>query len=385
MATKRDYYEILGVNRNASADEIKKAYRQMAIKYHPDKNPDNKEAEEKFKEAAEAYEILSDSDKRNRYDKFGHAGVQGQQGFGGGGMSMEDIFEHFGDIFGGAGSPFDSFFGGGGRSGSRRRTFKGSDLRVKVQLTLKDIAHGVSKKIKVKKSVSCNTCGGSGAKDRNSFRSCSACGGSGQVKRATNTFLGQMYTTSTCTSCNGEGQIISAQCGNCRGDGRVMGEEVIDIKVPAGVTDGVQLAVNGKGNAAPRGGVPGDLIVAIEEKEDPNLKREGTNVVYDLYLNFADVALGTQVEVPTIDGKAKISIPAGTQGGKVFRLRNKGVPELNAYGRGDQLIHVNIWVPSKMSTEEKKALENLKKSPNFNPDPDHSEEGIFDKVREMFK
>ncbi|MBT3303075.1 MAG: molecular chaperone DnaJ [Bacteroidetes bacterium] len=382
MSAKRDYYEILGVNRNAAADEIKKAYRQMAIKFHPDKNPDNKEAEEKFKEAAEAYEVLSDQDKRSRYDRFGHAGMQGQQGFGGSSMSMDDIFEHFGDIFGGGGSPFDSFFGGGG---SRRKTYKGSDLRVKVQLSLKEIANGVTKKIKVKKSVACSSCGGSGAKSKNAFRQCSACGGAGQVKRATNTFLGQMYTTSSCTSCNGEGRIISDQCTDCRGDGRVMGEEIIEIKVPGGVTDGVQLSVNGKGNAAPRGGIAGDLIVAVEEKADQFLKREGTNVIYDLYMNFADLALGTQVEVPTIDGKAKISIPSGTQGGKVFRLRNKGIPELNSYGRGDQLIHVNVWVPSNLSSEEKRILENLKSSVNFNPDPDHSGAGIFDKVREMFR
>jgi molecular chaperone DnaJ len=382
MTAKRDYYEILGVEKNANADDIKKAYRKMAIKYHPDKNPDDKEAEEKFKEAAEAYEVLSDADKRSRYDQFGHAGVQGQQGFGGGGMSMDDIFEHFGDIFGG-GNPFESFFGGG-RGGSRRRTYKGSDLRVKVQLSLQDIANGVNKKIKVKKSVSCSSCGGSGAKNRNAYRNCSACGGSGQVKRATNTFLGQMYTTSTCTSCNGEGRIISDQCPDCRGDGRVMGEEIIDIKIPAGVTDGVQLSVNGKGNAAPRGGVPGDLIVVIEEKDDKYLRREGVNVVYELYMNIADVALGTQVEVPTIDGKAKINIPSGTQGGKVFRLRHKGIPELNGYGRGDQLIHVNIWVPHKLSTEEKRILKQLKESSNFNPAVNASENGFFDKMKDIF-
>lgn len=381
MASKRDYYEVLGVSKDASAEEIKKAYRKLAIQFHPDKNPDDKEAEDKFKEAAEAYEVLSDSEKRSRYDRFGHSGMQG--GFSSaGGWSVEDIFEHFGDVFGG--SSFESFFGGGGRSRSRTR-YKGTDLRIKVQMKLDEISNGVKKKIKVKKSVLCISCGGSGAKSSNAYRTCQACGGSGQIRRATNTFLGQMYTTQTCSSCQGEGQIISDQCTTCRGEGRVMGEEVIEINIPAGVVDGVQLSVSGKGNAAPRGGIPGDLIVAVEEIEDKYLKRDGVNIIYDLYLNFADAALGTNVEVPTIDGKARINIPSGTQGGKVFRLKSKGIPELNGYGRGDQLIHVNIYVPAKLNNEERTLMEKLRISPNFTPDPSSSEKGIFDKVKEMFR
>ncbi|MEA3496338.1 MAG: molecular chaperone DnaJ [Bacteroidota bacterium] len=380
--SKRDYYEILDVDKSASNEEIKKAYRKKAIQYHPDKNPDNKAAEEKFKEAAEAYEVLRDPDKKSRYDQYGHSGLKG--GFGQGGeMSMDDIFDSFGDIFGGS-NPFESFFGGGGqRSQGRRRVFKGSDLRIKVALTLKEIANGTKKKIKVKKSVACDVCGGSGAEGSNAFQTCSSCGGAGQVKRATNTFLGQMYTTSTCPTCNGEGRIITNKCSNCRGDGRVMGSEVIEINIPAGVSEGVQLAVSGKGNAAPRGGIPGDLIVVINETEDKYLKRDGNNIIYDLYLNIADAALGKSVEVPTINAKAKINIPAGTQGGKIFRLKGKGIPNLNAYGSGDQLIHINIWVPVKLNSQEKQILKELKNSENFIPSPS-TDKGIFDKVKEMF-
>ncbi|NLJ06853.1 MAG: molecular chaperone DnaJ [Sphingobacteriales bacterium] len=384
MTTKKDYYEILGVSRNATAEEIKKAYRQMALKYHPDKNPGNKEAEEKFKEAAEAYEILSDPDKRAKYDRFGHQAFQGGGYSGAGGWSVEDIFQHFGDIFSDWGdSPFGSFFGGSTRS--RQRVVKGTDLRIKVQLTLSEIAKGVTKKIKVRKLVTCQTCGGSGAKNSNSYRTCNTCNGTGQIRRATNTFLGQMVTTQTCPTCNGEGRMVYDRCETCRGEGKVTGEEVIELNIPAGVTDGVQLSVSGKGNAAGKGGIPGDLIVVIEEIEDKHLKREGTNVIYDLYLNFADAALGTTVEVPTIDGKAKFSIPAGTQGGKIFRLKNKGIPELNGYGRGDQLIHVNIYIPSKLSTEEKRILEMLRNSPNFNPSPDFHDKSFFEKVKEAFR
>jgi len=379
MVTKRDYYEILGVSRNATADEIKKAYRQLAIKYHPDKNPGNKEAEEKFKEAAEAYEVLSDQDKRAKYDRFGHNAFQGGGFSGASGWSMEDIFDHFGDIF--SDSPFGSFFGGGR---SQRRVFKGTDIRVKVQLTLAEIVKGVSKKIKVKKLINCDTCNGTGAKGNNSYRNCNTCNGSGQIRRTTNTFLGQMVTTQTCPTCNGEGRMIHDRCDVCRGDGKVMGEDIIDINIPAGVSAGVQLSVSGKGNAAGRGGIPGDLIVAIEEIEDKYLKREGLNIIYDLYISFIDATLGANVEVPTVDGKAKFNIPAATQGGKIFRLKNKGVPELNGYQRGDQLIHVNIYVPTKLTNEEKRLLENLKNSPNFNPSPEYQEKSFFDKVREAF-
>jgi len=379
MTTKRDYYEILGVSRNATAEEIKKAYRQMAIKYHPDKNPGNKEAEEKFKEAAEAYEVLSDAEKRSKYDRFGHNAFQGGGFSGASGWSMDDIFEHFGDIF--SDSPFGSFFGGGR---SQRRVFKGQDIRVKVQLNLAEIVSGVTKKIKVKKGVTCSVCNGTGAKGSNSYRNCNTCNGSGQIRRTTSTFLGQMVTTQTCPTCNGEGRMIHDRCDTCRGEGKTMGEDIIEINIPAGVTDGVQLSVSGKGNAAGRGGINGDLIVAIEELEDNQLKREGLNIVYDLYINFADAALGTNVEVPTVDGKAKFNIPAGTQGGKIFRLKNKGIPELNGYHRGDQLIYINVFVPSKLSNEEKRILENLKNSPNFNPGPEHKEKSFFEKVREAF-
>jgi len=333
---KRDYYEILGVNKSASETDIKKAYRKKAIEYHPDKNPDNKEAEAKFKEAAEAYEVLSNPEKRQRYDQFGHAGSGGAGGFGGGSMNMEDIFSQFGDIFGG-GSPFESFFGGG-RSGGGRRVARGTNLRIKVKLNLSEIANGVEKKIKVHKEVVCATCDGSGARDKSSFHTCKMCGGSGSVRRVTNTILGQMQTTSTCPSCNGEGVEISAKCTTCHGNGLVRGEETITINIPAGVSEGMQLSMSGKGNAAPRGGVPGDLIILIEEIPDPQLKRDGMHVIYDLYVNFVDAALGTSVEIPTIDGKAKIKIEPGTQAGKILRLKGKGIPEVNSYHRGDQLV-----------------------------------------------
>lgn len=380
---KRDYYEVLQVSKEASKDEIKKAYRKMAIKYHPDKNPDDKEAEEKFKEAAEAYEVLSDEDKRSRYDRFGHQGVGGA-GFGGGqGPSMDDIFSSFGDIFGNQGGPFEQFFGGGGRGRGARRA-KGSNLRVKVKLGLEEMANGVEKKLKLRKQASCDTCDGSGAKPGSGKKTCGTCRGTGQVTQVSNTFLGQMQTTSTCPTCQGMGEIIVDRCETCGGDGRVTKEEVVSVNIPAGVRDGVQLSVSGKGNAAPMGGMPGDLIVLIEEEEHPELKRDGNNIIYDLYLSFADAALGTDVQVPTIDGKAKINIPAGTQGGKIFRLRNKGLPDLNGYGKGDQLVHINIWVPQHLSSEEKKMLEQFRSSKNFDPKPGQHDKSFFDKVREMF-
>ncbi|MFN4082156.1 MAG: molecular chaperone DnaJ [Bacteroidia bacterium] len=382
---KRDYYEVLGVGKNAGADEIKKAYRQMAIKYHPDKNPGNKEAEEKFKEAAEAYEVLSDPEKKARYDRFGHQGVGGAAGGGyGGGMSMDDIFSQFGDIFG-ENSPFESFFGGG-RSGGGRRQRVGSNLRIKVKLKLSEIANGVEKKIKVNKQVACSSCGGSGAKDKTSVKTCNSCGGSGQVRRVTQTFLGQMATTSTCPTCNGEGTVITATCSSCRGIGLMPGEEIISVNIPAGVSDGMQLSMSGKGNAAGKGGVPGDLIILIEEEEDPVLKRDGNNLVYELYLNIADAALGTNVEVPTVDGKAKLKIEPGTQAGKVLRLRGKGLPDINSRNyRGDQLIYVNVWTPKKLSAEEKAMLEKLRNSQNFNPNPGNEEKGFFDRLKEFLQ
>lgn len=384
---KRDFYEILGVPKNAEENAIKKAYRKIAMKYHPDRNPDNKEAEEKFKEAAEAYEVLSDPDKRARYDRFGHAGVgQNSGGFGGrGGMTMEDIFSQFGDIFGEGGSPFESFFGGGGGRGrTRSRGQRGSNLRVKVKLTLEEIANGVSKKIKVKKQVSCKTCSGSGAKDSNSVSTCSTCRGSGYVRQVRSTFLGQMQTTVACPNCNGSGQMITAKCGTCKGEGRSMAEDTIELEIPAGVAEGMQLSLQGKGNAGAMGGPNGDLLVNIVEIEHPQLQRDGMNLIYELYLNFADASLGTSVEVPTIDGKVKIKIPAGTQAGKIFRLKGKGLPAVQSYGKGDQLIHASIWTPKKLSDEERKLLEKLKKMPNFDPQPGKSEKGFFDKMKDYF-
>jgi len=388
--SKRDYYDVLGVAKGASAEEIKKAYRKLAIKYHPDKNPDDKSAEDKFKEAAEAYEVLSSPEKKQRYDQFGHAGVGGAAGGGyggGGGMNMEDIFSQFGDIFGGGGgSPFDSFFGGGqSRGGGGRRVAKGTNLRIKVKLTLDEIAKGAEKKIKVNKQISCKTCDGTGAKDKSSVSTCKTCGGSGSVRRVTNTILGQMQTTATCPTCHGSGQQITAKCNVCHGDGTVRGEETISINIPAGVSEGMQLSMAGKGNAAPNGGIPGDLIILIEEVPHETLKREGNNIVYDLHISIPDAALGASVEVPTIDGKAKIKIEPGTQSGKLLRLKGKGIPEVNSYHRGDQIIHVNIWTPKALNSEERALLEKLKESANFKPQPGKNDKSFFDKMKEYFE
>jgi len=384
--SKRDYYDVLGVAKGADADEIKKAYRKMAIKYHPDKNQGDKAAEDKFKEAAEAYEVLSNPEKRQRYDQFGHAAnahsANGGGGFGGG-MDMNDIFSQFGDIFGGGG--FGDFFGGGRQGGGGRRVQRGSNLRIKVRLTLEEIANGAEKKIKVNKQIPCKTCDGTGAKDRASFQTCKTCGGQGSVRRVTNTILGQMQTTSTCPTCNGEGSTILSKCTVCHGDGVVRGEETISINIPAGVSEGMQLSMSGKGNAAPRGGVPGDLIILIEEIPHETLKRDGNNVIYDLHVNFVDATLGTSVEVPTIDGKVKIKLDPGTQGGKVLRLKGKGVPEVNSYRRGDQLVHVNIWTPKALSREERELLEKLQSSPNFKPNPGKNEKSFFERMKEYFE
>lgn len=385
MSTKRDYYEILGVQKGASQDEIKKAYRKVAMQFHPDRNPGDKAAEEKFKEAAEAYEVLSDADKRAQYDRFGHAGVQGNgRGFGGGNGNMEDIFSQFGDIFGD--DIFGSFFGGGGgrRGGQRMRGVRGSNLRIKIKLTYEEIAKGVTKQVKVKKHVPCNTCHGSGAKDKGSVQTCNTCGGTGQVRRVSNTFLGQMQTVSTCPTCNGEGTTITAKCGSCKGEGRVYGEETVTLDIPAGVQEGMQLSLGGRGNAGERGGPPGDLIVLIEEEQHKELHRDGLNVAYELHISFPDACFGTSVEVPTIDGRAKIKIPAGTQSGKIFRLKGKGFPGVNSYEKGDQLIYVNVWTPQNLSAEEKSQLEKMNGSPNFKPQPEKSDKSFFDKVREMF-
>src|ERR1051326_8628966 len=382
--SKRDFYEILGIPKTADADEIKKAYRKMAIQFHPDKNPGNKEAEEKFKEALPIYEVLSDPQKRARYDQYGHAGVSGAAGNGGfggggfGGMSMEDIFANFGDIFGG-------HFGFGGSGGGGKRVNRGSNLRVKVRLNLDEIAKGTEKKIKVQKYVQCQTCHGSGAKDGSSYTKCSTCHGRGSVTRVTNTILGQMQTTSPCPSCGGEGQMITDKCKSCFGDGVVRGEDVITINIPAGVAEGMQMNVSGKGNAGARGGINGDLIVVIEEEEHPLLKRDGNNLVYDQFLNFADAALGTNVEVPTIDGKAKVKIEAGTPAGKVLRLKGKGLPDIQGYGRGDLLVNISIWTPTHLTSEEKKLLEKLRDSPNFKPDPNKKQKSFFERMKEYFE
>jgi molecular chaperone DnaJ len=384
--TKRDFYEILGVPKNADADAIKKAYRKIAMQYHPDRNPGNKDAEEKFKEAAEAYEVLSDADKRARYDRYGHAGVSGNGGgfHGQGGMSMDDIFSQFGDIF--SDTPFESFFGGRGqRGGGQSRGQRGSNLRIKVKMTLEEIATGVTKKIKVRKQAPCHTCGGSGAKDAGSISTCHTCRGSGYVRQVRNTFLGQMATTTACPSCHGSGQQITAACSTCRGDGREYHEETVDIEIPAGVAEGMQLSMSGKGNAGTKGGPPGDLLISIEEIPHEVLVRDGNNIIYELYLNFADAALGTSVEVPTIDGKVKIKIPSGTQAGKMFRLREKGLPAVQSYGKGDQIINVNIWTPKKLTNEERELLEKLRRMNNFQPTPDKSDRSFFDRMKDYFQ
>lgn len=382
--SKRDYYEILGVAKGSSPDEIKKAYRKVAMQYHPDRNPGDKAAEEKFKEAAEAYEVLSDADKRAQYDRFGHAGLSGNGRGYGGGQNMEDIFSQFGDIFGE--DIFGNFFGGGGRrgGGQRSRGVRGSNLRIKLKLNYEEIAHGTTKQIKVKKYVTCTTCSGSGAKDKNSVQTCATCGGNGQVRKVTNTFLGQMQTVTTCPTCNGEGTTVTAKCTACKGEGRVYSEETVTIDIPAGVQEGMQLSVGGRGNAGERGGPPGDLIILIEEEQHKELHRDGLNVAYELHLSFPDAAFGTSAEVPTIDGRAKIKIPAGTQSGKIFRLKGKGFPGVNSYEKGDQLIYINVWTPQNMTAEERAMLEKLNNSPNFKPQPDKSDKNFFDKVREMF-
>jgi len=384
--TKRDYYEILGVSKTASADEIKKAYRKVAMQFHPDRNPGDKEAEEKFKEAAEAYEVLSDADKRAKYDRYGHSAFSpGSGGFSGSqNVNMEDIFSQFGDIFGD--DLFGSFFGGSRRSagGGRARGTRGSNLRVKLRLNYEELAKGVTKTIKVKKYVNCTTCSGSGAKDKNSIQTCSTCGGSGQVRKVTSTFLGQMQTVSTCPACNGEGTTITNKCVTCKGEGRVYSEETVNIDMPAGVQEGMQLSLAGKGNAGERGGPAGDLIVLIEEEAHKELQRDGLNVAYELHISFPDAVFGIQVEVPTIDGRAKIKIPPGTQSGKIFRLKGKGFPEVNGYGRGDQLIHVNVWTPQNFTHEEKEMLDRMNTSPNFKPQPGKSEKSFFEKVKEVF-
>ncbi len=366
--SKRDYYDVLGVSKGASEAEIKKAYRKLAIKYHPDKNPGDSEAEERFKEAAEAYEVLGNAEKRRQYDQFGHAGMGGASGFGGAGMSMDDIFEQFGDIFGGA-------FGGFGSRGRRTSVRRGSNLRIKVALSLDEILNGTKKKIKVNKLVNSPDV---------EYGTCQTCHGSGGVTRITNTILGQMQTTSTCPTCGGTGKTVTKSAPGANAEGLIREEVVMDIDIPAGVEDGMQLSIRGKGNEGPMGGIAGDLLVVIEEKSNPELERDGQNVHYQLFLNFADAALGTTVEIPAVEGKVKIKIPDGTQSGKVLRLKGKGLPSVNGYGRGDQLVHVNVWTPTQMTKEEKEALESFRSSPNFEPNPKGSDRSFFNRMKEYF-
>ena len=391
MAEKRDYYEVLGVEKNANADEIKKAYRKAAIKYHPDKNPGDKEAEEKFKEAAEAYDVLSNEEKRARYDRFGHAGMSGAGGaggfgggFGGGGFTMEDIFSQFGDIFGGH---FGGGFGGGfgGARGGGRSVNRGSDIRVRIKLTLAEIANGTTKKIKVNKYIACDKCGGNGAKDSSSFSTCSNCGGSGYVVTVQNTFFGRMQSQSVCPVCGGDGKVITDKCDKCGGEGYIKGSEVIEINVPAGVGEGMALTVSGRGNAARHGGINGDLIVVIEEEHNPELLRDGNNLIHNLNITVATAILGGEVEVPTIEGKAKIKIAAGTHAGKVLRLRGKGLPDVNGYGRGDIMVVVDITIPTSLTSEEKDLVKKLSEKPHFKEAESVENQNIFERMKNFFR
>lgn len=368
-ANKRDYYEILGLSKGASADEIKKAYRKMAIKYHPDKNPGDKEAEEKFKEVAEAYDVLSDENKRARYDQFGHAGVDGQAGFSGQGMSMEDIFSRFGDIFGGhfsggfgGGFGFEGFGGGGGR-----RTERGSDLRATIKLNLKDIVEGVDKKLKVKKQVKCHQCNGSCTTESDGKQTCPQCNGSGVVSTFANTIFGRMASQSTCPNCHGRGTVITKPCSNCHGTGLEKGEEVVTFHIPAGVSEGMQLTIEGKGNAAPNDGIPGNLFILVHEEEDKELIRNGNDLIYNLLIPVNVAIEGGSVEVPVVGGKARIKVEPGTQPGKVLRLRGKGIPDLHGYGKGDLLVNVNVFIPKTLTKEDMQLVEQMKQSSSFAP------------------
>ena len=383
--SKRDFYEILGVTKTASADEIKKAYRKKAIQYHPDKNPGDKESEEKFKEAAEAYEILSDEQKRQRYDQYGHAGVggaSGNGGFGGGNMNMDDIFSHFGDIFGGHFGGFGGF--GGQQRGGGQRVRRGSDLRVKVKLNLAEIATGVEKKIKVKKQVACSHCDGTGAAHGSATTTCTTCNGQGRVTRVQQTILGQMQTAAECPTCGGDGKIIKEKCTHCNGEGVVREDEVITINIPAGVMEGMQLSVSGKGNAARRGGVNGDLLVLVEEEAHSELIRDENDLIYNLLLTIPMATLGGSVEVPTVEGKVKVTIAPGTQPGKVLRLRGKGLPSVNRYGTGDLLVNIGVYIPENLNKEEKSIIEKLGKSDNVKPNAAASR-NFFSHFRNMFE
>ena len=382
---KRDYYEVLGVSKGATDKEIKDAYRKLAIKYHPDRNPDNKAAEESFKEAAEAYDVLGNSEKKQKYDQFGHQAFDNNGGFGGGGMNMEDIFRNFGDVFGGGGSPFESFFGGGGRGG-QRQTARGSSIRITAKLTLEEIANGVNKKISLSRKSSCKTCSGSGTDgSAGAKESCKQCKGSGVIRKVQNTFLGQFQTETTCPGCNGRGEIIVKPSKDCNGKSVAVNKDSIEINIPAGVAQGMSLSVRGEGNAGEYGASKGDLIVQIEEQEHDVFIRDDKNLIFNLNINFAKLALGTDVVVPTIDGEAKINIKSGTQAGKILRLKGKGLPDVNGYGRGDQLVVINAYTPEHLNSDEKAILEKLVDAKNFNPDASNkSKEGFFSKMKDFF-
>lgn len=379
---KRDYYEVLGVKRDATAEEIKKAYRQLALKYHPDKNPDNPKAEEQFKEIAEAYEVLSDPEKRQQYNHLGHEGMRGQAYGGSQTYRAEDIFGRYSDMF--EGTPFESFFQGS-RSHTQPRTRQGSDLQIKLKLTLQEIAIGVEKKIKIKRYVTCKTCGGNGAQHGTALSTCSHCKGTGEIRRVANTLLGQVMTQGICNVCHGTGKVITTPCDTCKGEGRVYAEEVITIKIPVGVRQGMQLSMQGKGNVPSQGGIPGALLIVIEEKEDAALKREGNNVYCQLHISFLEAVFGVEKEVPTLQGTTKIKLEPGTQSGKILRLRGKGIKDIEGYGQGDQLIHIQVWTPEKLTKEEKTTLETLKNSPNFVPQPSKQEKNFFEKFKSLFR
>ena len=384
---KRDYYEVLGVDKSASADEIKKAYRKLAVKYHPDKNPGDKEAEEKFKEAAEAYSILSDADKKARYDQFGHAGVDGAApDFSGGFGNLNDILNDlFGGAFGGGFGGFSGFGGGFGGGQRQQRTYRGRDIRVRVKLTLEEIAKGVEKEISIEKSVPCPECGGKGAKNSSDIKTCSACKGTGQVQRVVNSFLGQTVTYSTCQQCGGEGKVITNPCRSCGGTGLVRKRETIKVKIPAGVEAGMQLTIQGEGHAAKNNGINGDLLVVIEEQEHPEFKREGNNLYYTKIISMPDAILGAEVEVPCLDGPYKIKVDAGTQSGTVVRLRNKGLPTVNGYGgTGDLYVKFAVWIPKKLDREEKAVIESLRNKEAFKPNPSKEDKSFFDKIKDLF-
>ncbi len=372
---KEDYYDILGIGKSATAAEIKKAYRKKAIQYHPDKNPDDPKAEEMFKKAAEAYEILSDPNKKSRYDQFGHAAFEGGGGFGGGGMNMEDIFSQFGDIFGGAFGGGGGFSGFGGFGGGGQRRVKGSNLRIRVKMNLDEVANGVEKKVKVRRKVQA---------DGVTYKTCPTCNGQGQVTKIQNTILGRMQTAATCSTCGGSGQIIDKRPSDADGQGLKVAEETVSINIPAGVEDGMQLKVPNKGNEAPGNGVPGDLLVAIETLDHETLKREGDNLHYDLYVSLSDAVLGTSKEIDAVGGKVRIKLEPGIQSGKILRLRGKGISSLNGYGSGDLLVHVNVWTPKELNKEQKEFFERMRNDDNFEPKPEKSDKSFFEKVKDMF-